>query len=219
MPIKGWDNMEKFVETCVRRFGSMNKNDYEIELFHLMMQQSELKNYSDFQISLCLQIPESKVKRLRYECDLRYPRYADDVAYKNELATLIVNRQFRVQNERIQFAISDKMLKLYINNLLMSDGRFLDTSFNNNIISITPDDLLFILEQLDAKSKDSIQKIRNSIKSGEKDLPKKMSEAIKDLLVKTSKSVIKKFTTEELSDALSTFCDAMIDKIQEIYNK
>ncbi len=190
----------------------MNKNDYEIELFHLL-RQNGYEKMSDFQVSLFLQIPESKVKRLRYECDLRYPKYESDDNYKNELARLILNHQFRIHNDRIQFAISDKMLKLYINNLLMADGRFLDTSFNANIISVSAVDLIFILEQLSNQTKDRLLHIKDSIKDGETEFPKKLSEALKDLLKETPKAILTDMTSESMSKALLSFLDSLMGKM------
>lgn len=214
LSVEGWDCMEMFVETCIRRFGTMNKNDYEVELFHLMMQQNSFKDLTDFQISILLQIPESKVKRMRYESDLRYPQYQDDKAFKAKLANLILQCKFRVHNDRIQFAINDKMLKLYINNLLMGDGRFLDTSFNANIISITAEDLLFILEQLDEKNDGTITKIRESLKEGKKDLPKTIMGALSDLLKNAPKEYIAKATTTQIADDICGFCKALWNAVK-----
>lgn len=213
-----WRNKDAFIQKCIDRFGSMVKHDYEIELFHLMLDNG-YENLSDFEISINLKIPESKVKRLRYETSLLYPKYENDQQYREELAKKIMNLEFRVQNERIQFAINDKMLKLYINNLLMSEGRFLDTSFNANIISITPDDLLFLLEILDVKDDDNVKKIRLSIEDGKKDLPKTVSAALIDLLKTTTKEAFKKAgASEVMIDSIEDFGYALLDKVKEKIN-
>ena len=31
------DSVNEFLGKCIERFGSMNKNDYEVALFHLLM--------------------------------------------------------------------------------------------------------------------------------------------------------------------------------------
>ena len=66
--LKGAD---AFFQKCITSFGSMNKNDYEVELLHLLFENG-WKNKSDFEVSVDLKIPESKVKRLRYETYLVY---------------------------------------------------------------------------------------------------------------------------------------------------
>ena len=213
--IDQWMNKDAFIQKCIDRFGSMVKHDYEIELFHLMLENG-YENLSDFEISIRLRIPESKVKRMRYETSLIYPKFKDDSQYREELAKRIVNLEFRVQNERIQFAISDKILKLYINNLLMTNGRFLDTSFNANIISITPDDLLFILGILNEKDDDSIKKIRSSVEKGKKKLPKTVCEALTDMLKTTTKEAIKKVgATDKMIDCIGEFGKTLWNKINE----
>ena len=64
---------DEFIRTCLERFGSMNKNDYEVELFYLL-QQSEYGNKSDHALSTMMQIPLTKVRRLRYEANLKHPK-------------------------------------------------------------------------------------------------------------------------------------------------
>ena len=153
--------VDQFLTECFQRFGSMNKNNYEVALFHLLM-QSGYDDKSDFELSVHLQIPESKVKRLRYEESLVYPQSSNLSGdyYKQVLAELLLNRKYRVHNERIQFSISDKHLRLYINDVLNKDNRFADSSFNANIVSLTPADLLFLLEKAEVNTKDKIKAIR-----------------------------------------------------------
>jgi hypothetical protein len=55
-----------------RGFGSMNKNDFEVAIFNLLMQEDEMKGKSNYDLSWMLRIPESKVKRLAYESSLKY---------------------------------------------------------------------------------------------------------------------------------------------------
>ena len=54
--------ISKYLE---RGFGSMNKNDFEVWIFHYLL-QNELNGKSNFDISVELRIPEQKVKRLKY---------------------------------------------------------------------------------------------------------------------------------------------------------
>ena len=54
-----------------RGFGSMTKNDFEVMIFAELLQTS-LLNKSNYDISVDLRIPETKVKRLRYEASLKY---------------------------------------------------------------------------------------------------------------------------------------------------
>ena len=57
----------------------MNKNDFEVAIFDEIMKDDEYKDLSDFKLSVKLRVPESKIKRLRYEANLKYQ--VDDCYY------------------------------------------------------------------------------------------------------------------------------------------
>ena len=92
-----------------RGFGSMNKNDFEVWIFHYLMQH-QLKDKSNYDISVALKIPEQKVKRLRYESELKYST-ADDTDRRRLLMEAISHAKFRqAKDGKIVFAFNDKML-------------------------------------------------------------------------------------------------------------
>ena len=63
---------DEFMEQYeTRGFGSMTKNDFEVLVFNLLRKHGDLKGKTNFEISLELQIPETKVRRLAYESDLK----------------------------------------------------------------------------------------------------------------------------------------------------
>jgi hypothetical protein len=45
-----------------RGFGSMNKNDLEVWVFNQLLQDPNKQNYSDYDFSIELRIPQTKVK-------------------------------------------------------------------------------------------------------------------------------------------------------------
>ena len=72
------DNIILFLEDYVNhRFGSMNKNDFEVLIFNAIL-NSDLEETSNYKLSRILKIPESKVKRLKYEADLVYNEAGSD---------------------------------------------------------------------------------------------------------------------------------------------
>ena len=87
-----WKSSQKddFINICINRFGSMTKNDYEVALFHEML-RAGLNDKTDFQISLLLHIPETKIKRLRYEATLRYLSQDNGDQYKVAFIQLATN--------------------------------------------------------------------------------------------------------------------------------
>ncbi len=180
MTVKEWkkEQIEEFFNRCLQRFGSMNKNDYEVALFHLLL-MNDFTEMTDYEISTKLRIPESKVKRLRYEESLVYP--ITDEELNEKLLTRIRKGSFKMLTDCIQFAINDKKLRLYLNNKLEKGNHFADSSFNSNIVSITANDLEFLLDGLKISKDDRetiIEIIKQKINDNQKGLPLNTKEKI-----------------------------------------
>lgn len=57
--------LQKHIELYIERgFGSMNKNDFEVFIFGQMLEMSRYKGKTNYELSLLLRVPESKIKRL-----------------------------------------------------------------------------------------------------------------------------------------------------------
>ena len=187
------DVMESYLS---RGFGSMNKNDFEVFVFHwLINNKTECKGKSDFVISQCLKIPESKVARLRYEAGLKYTNPNPDM-YREELKMALKKAKCQegTAEGKITMSISDKLLRQYLSNLLMEDGRFLDGSFNSNIVTMSAGNFVFVIESLFLDEKDRkalIAEAKKDIKEG-KQMPKTVAESLKQLGISLSKSVLEK---------------------------
>ena len=77
-----------FVEWYLGRgSGSMNKNDFEVWIFNYLL-KTKCYEMSNYEVSVWLKIPESKVKRLRYEAELRFSTANEDER-KEQLAEKI----------------------------------------------------------------------------------------------------------------------------------
>lgn len=171
-----------FVDLCLERFGSMNKNDYEVAIFALL-HKSAWRDKSDFDISQLMKITEAKVKRLRYESNLKY---SDNSDLKGQLKTLLssINYKFAESN-RIQFLIKDKNLRLYANNILEQQGSFSDSSFNSDVVSVTPEDMMVLLgyvaDQDTKKVKELLQNAKSELKKSKRELPQDTKEKVKNI--------------------------------------
>ncbi len=130
-----------------RGFGSMNKNDFEVWIFNYLL-QTKLKGMSNYAISIELKMPESKVKRLKYEARLKYGDTKDANIYAEELESLLSKAQLKKNGTCVQFVVEDIQLRKYLDSLLKQDGRFSDTSFNTEIVSIDADDLEFLMRTI-----------------------------------------------------------------------
>lgn len=137
----------EFLTTYLKKgFGSMTKNDLEVWVFNELLKDPEKTNYSDYDFSIELRIPQTKVKRLRYEAGLVYnTKNAEE--YKKEFLLLLRKAKVKSTNaELIQFSMEDKGLYLYIDSILKKGGRFSDRSHNNEIMQISRNDLVYLLE-------------------------------------------------------------------------
>ncbi len=172
-------------------FGTMNKNDFEVFIFHFLL-SNQLKGMSDNNISRKLRIPESKVKRMRYEAELKYNKVDDsEQEYKNRLIEMLSNRAYKLKDKnRIQFSIRDKAMRLYLNDILEEKGSFADSSFNGDIVTITANDLLLLLANFNEKN-DLIVQIKESMKVNQESLPQNTSEKFSDGMKAVAKDLLK----------------------------
>ena len=127
-----------------RGFGGMTKNDFEVMIFAELLQTSLLKK-SNYEISIDLRIPESKVKRLRYEASLKYNILSED-DYRLMFKEIAQNAI--IKDEKIILSIEDISLRKFINFKLKKNGKFSDTSFNSEIVVIRSKDFAELLKEL-----------------------------------------------------------------------
>ena len=202
-----WDDSFKdaFLKECIEGFGAMNKNNYEVAIFNLLL-NNDFKGMSDFTISTILRIPESKVKRLRYEAELVYPKKDEDL--KEELYILLKDGSFKLTQDRIQFSIPNKMLRSFLNDLLLQKNSFSDSSFNSNIVSITPHDLKTLLDSLppsDEERESFIESVKKKLKDSEAPLKK----TSKEKFIEYSKLILKAVG----GSAVGAFSEKVIDEL------
>ena len=140
------------IESAIRKyceergFGSMNKNDFEVSIFGLLLKMQPYKGKSNYELSLLLRIPESKIKRLRYESALQNVNPNTD--YKEEVYKLLETVQLRVDNNKLVFQVEDIMIKSYISSILKHNGRMLDSSFNPELVVLHLDDFQYLANEV-----------------------------------------------------------------------
>lgn len=159
---------EEFAKEFISRyskvgFGSMNKNDFEVMIYDLLKKYGNLSGKSNYDISLELQITESKVKKLSYEAELKYNDHNDDT-FKNDFFIILEKAKFRRDTNKVLFSVEDKFLRTSISAKLKALGHFSDSSFNSEIISIDLESFIDLLDSvLSKKEKELIIKKNKSI--------------------------------------------------------
>ena len=154
------NDFSQIVEDYLNRgFGSMNKNDFEVFIFGYLL-RNKFKGVSDFDISQQLRIPQSKVKRLRYEASLKMGK----TDFLNSFEEVIKKARIREGCKKISFVIEDITLRKYLDSILKSDGRFYDSSFNSEIVVLSKEDFVYLVDKLceDHIKKDILDKTKKT---------------------------------------------------------
>lgn len=132
----------------VKGFGSLNKNDFEV-LIISALSKGKYGLSSTFQLSRLLKIPETKVKRLRYEPVLKY---CEDDERDNfiKLQKALDKAELKVGPDKNtnQFFIQNQVLANYMDEKLKEMGRVYDTSFNNEIFRVDLEDLKVLYDTI-----------------------------------------------------------------------
>lgn len=139
--------IDKFHEDAIEKFGFLTKNDYEVLLYHLLNNYSNLKGKSLFEQSIELRIPETKLKRLAYEAKLKHGNYNRTTILEAFLREL-QKANFTADGKNIRFAIQDKYLRAAIQAEVYKMGSFMDGSFNSDVVSINGEALVNLLRTL-----------------------------------------------------------------------
>lgn len=224
------------------RFGSFNKNDFEVLIFQSILRH-EKTGRSNYDLSRILRIPETKVKRLRYEADLKFNFESDYIANGpssseiqkehdtydkkkyHQFISIIENAQFKLSDRnKLQFHVEDIALRLFLENILIKKGSFADSSFNSNIVTISFSDLCLLLNY-DEEGKNFQKEIERRAKDAIKEYNKEAGTSLsfnQSLILESIKTVgeVAK-TTGTALDMFSgkKFFDVFTDKIGDLLKK
>ncbi|MBQ7389014.1 MAG: hypothetical protein IJW01_06585 [Paludibacteraceae bacterium] len=104
--------------------------------------------------------------------------------------------QYKEESSKIQFLVTDKLLRQYIADKLAQDNRFFDTSFNSSIVSMHISDFCYLLTVLFAQ--DKIDEIINQANKKEVD---KLPTGYGDIFVDGAVNMVKNIAKEYIGDA------------------
>ena len=147
-----------------RGFGSMTKNDFEVWIFYQLL-CGELRGKSNREISIALRIPDTKVKRLRYEADLKWGSPNDDSAYHDALVNVIKKARLVKDKTQILLVIEDTALLKYLDAKMKNANVAWDKSFNSENIYIDFEQYeTFCKEVLTKEYKDTVNFLNKKFK-------------------------------------------------------
>ncbi len=172
---------QAFIDEYLERgFGSMNKNDFEVRIFSQLL-QTQCRDMSNYDISIYLKIPENKVKRLRYEAELRYTTYTE-TTYKELFFEAI--KASRLNENYVQFVVEDIAMKKYIEAKLKKAHIISDSSFNSEIVKLDIDDFVFLLKCFcdDNEQKSIMEKLKKKKHTKESSFEGIIKESIREFI-------------------------------------
>ena len=183
-------------------FGSMNKNDFEVFIFNEWFKTHN--SLSDYAISRQLRIPESKVKRLKYEAAIVFSTAQDKNQLEDEFITDLQNAKYKNEDGKLRFLVHNKLVRQYINDILENDGRFLDSSLTSSTVSMSVEDFSYAMDQLRPEAVDKKQVMEAAKKMYNKadGFDKTFPEILKQVLLEQSKSIIGNYTTDAIVAAI-----------------
>lgn len=190
-------DLKRAIQSYIKRgFGSMNKNDFEVFIFNQWLSFENNKEKSDYTISRELRIPESKVKRLRYESSLVYSEYEnDDQRLRNEFYEDLKNAKYKADSQKLYFLVPDKLVRQYINDVLENDGRYLESSLTSSSVSIYINDFIYLIEKLKFVDRDKIVNKAKEESEGNTNFPVEWTDIVKEFLVNCAKDKLGELTT------------------------
>lgn len=199
------NSLSKVIQQYLGRgFGSMNKNDFEVWIFNEWHKTQN--NLSDYEISRKLRIPESKVKRLKYEASLKYSNEDNVDDLKMIFLEDIKIAKYKKESSKLQFVVKDKVVRQYISDLLTRDGRFLESSLTSETVHIHVDDFIYLLETLNVSiDKDTIIKEAEKKAESNHDFPTTFSDILKSVLKDCSNKKIGPLTTDSIINFIKDF--------------
>lgn len=118
-------------------FGSISKRDADIMLFMALQDLGILDaTPSIYDVIQLLHVTRSKARNLIYECSLRRQEEQD---LDQELKALIVKPIFLKDGDKICIEVDNPLLIDYIRQCLKKLGHITDSSFNNELVKMTPE--------------------------------------------------------------------------------
>ena len=149
------DSLRQFIkdEYLNKGFGTMNKNDFEVFIFNeIMKAPHEILGFSkkdedgkslkpsNYDLSILLKIPESKVKRLAYEADLKYGAENRETECNKRLQEALhkvkLSCESKGKNARVSFFIEEVAMRKYLEHKIKSNGDFVDYHNNEEVVSV-----------------------------------------------------------------------------------
>lgn len=166
---------EGFAESFLDRylangFGSMQKREIDVLLFHLLSSIEQIKGKSNYEIANFLKIPEGRVKSLRLEATLKYQQ-ANHKAVLAKIVTELIDEMKKPDfaGGYLSVALEDAVQKREFEHAVKKSGYQVEYGINRELLKIKPLSLLaIIVENIDNGEREFIKLVKDHITDKEK---------------------------------------------------
>jgi hypothetical protein len=142
---------KEFLEIYLERgIGSLSKRDIDVLVLKLLEKHANLELTSNHELSLALRLTETRVRSLRYEANLKYPP-SDQNFLKRRLLFILAKAEYEADAHRIVFVVEDSFIRKSLQAHLKKKGGFADSSFNSELVRVSPSQLAPVLQSLFGK--------------------------------------------------------------------
>ncbi|MBO4615532.1 MAG: hypothetical protein J5709_10500 [Bacteroidales bacterium] len=154
------NDLKEFIDRYIGRgFGSMNKNDFEVEIFHYLLKTNYFKSLKEYDISIQLKIPQSKVKRLKYEADLKFPKENKDEMIKD----ILDNAKISFDRKCLVLSIEDEIIRKYLDCEIKKHNGYSDLSFNTELMRLDFEDYIYLVDKIEGGKR--VDEIKGKLES------------------------------------------------------
>lgn len=142
-----------------RGLGSASKKDVDLLVVNLLINQGPLATKPLHEVSLLLQVPETRLATLIYEAKLRFA-----VVQADELKSAVLARlaaaSFDYDHGWVMFEIEDRMIRQAFAAEMKQIGHFADGSFSREVVRVKQESFQALLDKrfLDKAEKAAIVK-------------------------------------------------------------
>lgn len=170
---------------------SISSHELQVRILDFILRVRSDANKSDyFELSKLLIIPESKLKKMSYEIQLR--NNADKISSLTQDQIKLFEKEtiesaissFKIESSHVIIEIQDEFAKNLLKDKLRSKNHIADSSFNPELIKINIDAFIDVINLFLPRNKKS-DKVRDNFKEYNKLKRRKASaKALKNVVVK-----------------------------------
>ena len=163
-------------ELFSKRFGTFSKSDYEVLMFTIYL--DSLGRYiRDYDISIALGIPESKVRSLRVKSQLLYPR---EINWVEELNNAINHGYYDTTTGFITITIEDPSVKNLLKNKIEENFGVVGLTLNSKQLNLPVESFLMLAAFSEENPEEVIKNLNDLFQKESKSKEKIERKSLKD---------------------------------------